>query len=127
MFLGVIDGMAMGMPDVCKTPPFAIPTPYPNIWDLSMTSPVPTVMIGGLPSVNLMSKGFLSQGDEVGVMGGVISSMIMGMGMFMTGAPNILIAGAPAVVMGQSMTMQNTNNAPGNVMLVGQMAAMAAA
>ena len=127
MFLGVIDGMAMGMPDVCKTPPFAIPIPYPNIWDLSMTSPEPTVMMGGLPSVNLMSKGFLSQGDEVGVMGGVISSMIMGMGMFMTGAPTILIAGAPAVVMGQSMTMQNTNNAPGNVMLVGQMVAMAAA
>jgi hypothetical protein len=124
MFLGVISGMAMAPgSDICKTPvgPVVVPIPYPNILDLSMTEPLPTITMGGTPAVNMQCKGLLSQGDEAGVLGGVISSMIMGTGQFLSGVPNIMIGGAPAIIMGGTATLQNSNNAPGNVTLVGQM------
>lgn len=123
MFLGVISGKALAPGNnICKTQlgPVVTPLPYPNIWDLAMTEPLANITFENTPAINLKSKGLLSQGDTAGTLGGVISSTIMGTGKFVSGAPKVLIAGAPAVIMGRSSTLQNKDNAPGNVTLVGQ-------
>ena len=76
---GPIPGMDLAFPDVCKTPPFAIPIPLPNI-ALSVTA-VPTVFnqfIVGMPAHNLMTMDAISNGDEAGAMGGVASQLIIG-------------------------------------------------
>ncbi|MCF6775360.1 DUF4150 domain-containing protein [Thiotrichales bacterium 19X7-9] len=124
MLVGVIDGEAMAPgDDVCKTQvgPAVVPIPYPNIWDLTLSEPLPTILIDGTPAMNLECMGDLTQGDEAGIEGGIISSEIMGEGQCLTGAENVLLDGAPAVIMGGSTTMQNSENAPGDVMLVAQM------
>ena len=74
-----LGGMNLAFPDVCMTPPFAIPIPYPNI-DLGLTA-VPTalnVLIVGGPAHNMMTMGTISNGDNAGVMMGVMSGMVMG-------------------------------------------------
>lgn len=128
MMIGVIDGEAMSPgDDVCKTQvgPAVVPIPYPNVWDLTMSEPLPTITIDGTPAMNLECMGEMTQGDEAGIDMGVISEEVMGEGQCLTGAENVLLDGAPAVIMGGSSTMQNSENAPGDVMMVGQFVASA--
>lgn len=71
--------MNLAFPDVCLTPPLAIPIPYPNI-TFSFTH-IPsqfTVIIGGGLAENLLTFGTTSLGDFGGVMGGVASGMVAG-------------------------------------------------
>ena len=97
---GPIPGMDLAFPDVCKTPPFAIPIPYPNI-ALSMTA-IPTVFnqfIMGMPAHNLMTMDAVSLGDMVGVMGGVVSQIIAGPSRHIMGSTNVFCGPAPATKM----------------------------
>ena len=60
-------GMAMGMPDVCKTPPFAIPAPFPDIGNNAMCIPgYFTILTAGMPDLNLLSMYAITQGRRGG-------------------------------------------------------------
>jgi len=89
-------------PDVCKTPSPAgpLPIPYPNVAETSMADPgglVPEVTITGMPAMNLMSKIMLSNGDQAGAAGGVVSGKIMGEMAFTLGSVTVMVGGKPAV------------------------------
>lgn len=76
--LGVLN---LGFPDVCKTlvGPVVVPLPYPNI-AVSVTH-IPSqfkVIIGGGLAENLLTSGTISNGDQVGILMGLISNLIMG-------------------------------------------------
>ena len=106
-------GMSMGMPDVCKTPPFAIPAPFPNIAMNAMAIPTYfTVMIMGQPELNIGSMYALSSGDEGGSMGGVVSQVIVGMGRPMLGSMTYNVGGMPSWRT-TAPTIQNMMNCPG--------------
>ena len=115
-------GMALGFPDVCKTPagPAIVPIPYPNIAMGPMgVPPVPTILFGGAPAHNLTKEVPLTQGDDAGVAGGVVSSEVMGSAMCIDGANTVLLSGAPATRM-TSPTLQNGTNAPGACLVPSQ-------
>jgi hypothetical protein len=74
-------GTCFGFPDVCKTQvgPAVVPLPYPNIGMLPTgVSTTTKVLIKNMPAYTAGSKLPMSQGDEAGADGGVISGMIMG-------------------------------------------------
>jgi hypothetical protein len=103
-------GMDMGFPDACKTPTPAgpIPIPYPNIAMSATTAPVvPNVLIDCMPSINMASKGLISNGDQAGVVGGLIDSMIMGQTNYNVGCFTIFFGGTPAQRL-TSVTGQNS-------------------
>ena len=113
-------GMSMGMPDVCKTPPFAIPAPFPNLGNNAMVVPgYFTIMINGMPELNLASQYPVTNGDEAGAMGGVASQIIAGMGRPMLGSMSYFCGGMPAWRL-TAPTIQNLSNAPGVTMVPGQ-------
>ena len=72
-------GTAVGGPDVCKTPaPPAppIPTPYPNMGDVSSSDgTVSKVVCENKEIVVESSKIPSSKGDEAGTLGGMISNV----------------------------------------------------
>jgi hypothetical protein len=76
--------MSSGPNDICKTPaPPAppIPLPYPNIAMSATMGPGFTTktLAMGTPIWTKKGKSALSNGDQPGVAGGVVSSKIMGM------------------------------------------------
>lgn len=74
--LGVLN---FGFPDVCLVPPFAIPTPFPNL--AFSTTHIPSVfnvLFGGGLAENLLTTGTVSNGDEAGVLLGLISHFMDG-------------------------------------------------
>ena len=86
------------VPDICKTPTPAgpMPMPYPNTADTSMADPgglVMAVLVCGLPAMNLMSKVLLSNGDQAGAAGGVVSGKIMGSMAFIDGSATVMVGG----------------------------------
>ena len=108
-------GVALAMPDVCKTPagPVVVPLPYPNMALLPMSVGFcPTILFGGAPAHNMMSIVPLTMGDEAGVLGGILSGVFMGPSTCMDGAFTVLLDGAPATRL-TSSTLQNEINAPG--------------
>jgi len=125
-------GMDQGFPDVCLTPATVpVPTPYPNIAMSSNTAPVvDTILINCMPVINQLSKGFVSNGDEAGTLGGVASHMIDGMTLYQKGCSAIYVGGAPAQRL-TSVTAQNaigtTSNAPGMCLAPSQTTVLASA
>lgn len=107
-------GQTMGMPDVCKTPaPPAppVPIPYPNIGMLPTATGFATkVQIGSMPALTLQSKMPMSQGDEAGVAGGVVSGVNMGPVSYKKGSSSVQIQGSPAVYL-TALTGHNGSNA----------------
>lgn len=97
-------------PDVCKTPiPPAgpVPIPYPNIALSSTHVPSCTnIIIGGGMAENLMTEGTLSNGDQAGVAGGVVSGLMMGPDKYLMGSTKVFLGGAPAARL-TSSTGQN--------------------
>ncbi|HKJ88425.1 MAG TPA: DUF4150 domain-containing protein [Gammaproteobacteria bacterium] len=72
-------GMNFAIPDVCLTPPFAIPIPYPNIAMSAMAIPSQFKILNlGMPVHNMMTMGTISLGDQAGVMLNPLSGMFMG-------------------------------------------------
>ncbi|MFH1139993.1 MAG: DUF4150 domain-containing protein [Pseudomonadota bacterium] len=112
-------GMDFGFPDVCITPvgPVPTPIPYPNIAMTATTAPAAyNVLVDCMPSVNLLSMGLVSLGDQAGVLGGVVDHIMSGQSEYIVGCFTILVDGVPAQRL-TSVTGQNslgkTPNAPG--------------
>ena len=127
MFANTMQGGTLfAFPDVCKTPtPVGpIPIPYPNTAMCPTANPATAsmkVFIANMPSMNVKTEFPMSQGDNAGVAGGVVSQTVMGPAKFMMGSTCVMLEGSPAVRL-TSPTLQNgTNaNAPGFSMVPGQ-------
>ncbi|MGL1932061.1 MAG: DUF4150 domain-containing protein [Desulfotalea sp.] len=103
-------GMDMGFPDVCLTPagPVPVPIPYPNIAESAVTAPaVYNVLTDCMPTLNMMSMGLVSEGDEPGVLMGVVSHLESGQTDYLVGCITILAGGAPVQRL-TSVTGQNS-------------------
>jgi hypothetical protein len=80
----IAGGQCMGMPDVCLTPaPPAppVPIPYPNIAMLPQANPGTAsmkVLVSNSPAFHKGTMIMMTNGDQAGVAGGVMSGMIMG-------------------------------------------------
>lgn len=114
---GPISGMQMGLPDVCKTPvgPVVVPVPYPNIAMTPMAIPTQfTVFTMCMPSHNMTTMVELTEGDEPGVLMGLISQLDMGTAACIFGSTNVFLGGPPATKL-TSPTGQNgiVPNVPG--------------
>jgi len=112
-------GMDLGFPDVCLTPagPAVVPIPYPDIAVTATTAPAAyNVTVDCMPTVNQLSMGLMSNGDEPGILGGVASHLIDGQTEYIVGCFTILVDGIPAQRL-TSVTGQNAlgmlPNAPG--------------
>jgi hypothetical protein len=107
-------GNCMAMPDVCKVPaPPAppIPTPFPNTAMLAMATDQSTkVKFFSSAVVTMKSKIPSTQGDEAGVLGGLVSGMNMGQASFKKGSSKVKIEGQPCIHL-TSMSGQNGSNA----------------
>lgn len=112
-------GTNFAFPDVCTTPygPATVPTPYPNTLMTATTAPAAyNVLTDCMPSLNQMSQGLVSVGDQPGVLLGVADGSISGGNFYVVGCLTILVGGAPAQRL-TSVTGQNAigkmPNAPG--------------
>ncbi|MDX3905811.1 MAG: DUF4150 domain-containing protein [Pigmentiphaga sp.] len=106
-------GMDLAFPDVCKTPPAALPIPYPNM-AMGPTA-IPNawnILYMGTPAHNLATTTPITMGDTPGVMLGIAAPSVMGPSRHITGAFTVLVKGTPATRM-TSLSMQNRNNALG--------------
>jgi uncharacterized Zn-binding protein involved in type VI secretion len=110
------EGVAFAMPDVCKTPSPAgpIPIPYPNTAELAMANPgtcAETVNIVGMPAATTETMIMLTDGDDAGAAGGVVSSMFIGPAQFKLGSSVVMIEGMPAAFMGSMVAHNGVANA----------------
>ncbi|MCY4453021.1 MAG: DUF4150 domain-containing protein [Immundisolibacterales bacterium] len=113
-------GMSMAMPDVCMTPPLAIPAPFPNIASNALAIPAYfTIMINGMPELNTLSTYAITSGDEGGTFGGVASGTVVGPGRPMMGSAACFVGGAPSWRL-TAPTLQNLTNAPGTTLVPSQ-------
>jgi hypothetical protein len=117
------NGQCMAMPDVCQTPaPPAppIPVPYPNIGLPMMGNPTTLkVLICGMPALTKSSKITITNGDQAGAVGGVVSGKIMGPAEFINGSMKVKLEGNPAVRLADP-TKQNDGNTVGAVLAPSQ-------
>ncbi|KGD72601.1 type VI secretion protein [Tatumella morbirosei] len=103
-------GTDQAMADVCKNP---VPATYVNLAPGPTAIPnIPFILFAGGPAHNMATITPITQGDEAGVLGGVISQTVMGPSRHITGCSTLLLQGMPATRL-TSVTQQNTNNAPG--------------
>ncbi len=119
-------GMDMAMPDVCKTPvppPVTqIPVPYPNLGMRATALPPTTSMkhlLTVMPSHNISTTMPTSLGDTAGVLGGMVSSTMMGPVRNTKCSSKIITGGTPATRM-LDTTIQNNINASGMTLVPGQ-------
>ncbi|HSU55987.1 MAG TPA: DUF4150 domain-containing protein [Candidatus Dormibacteraeota bacterium] len=106
-------GQCFAMPDVCKTPTPAgpIPIPYPNIAMVSNAVKTSTkVTFSNKQVVVENSEIPMSQGDEAGTAGGVVSGRNMDKVVFKKGSSKVLIEGKGCAYL-TSMTGHNGANA----------------
>jgi len=111
----------MTIPDVCKTPTPAgpIPIPYPNTGTTLMANPatiVDNVFIAAMPAVVEESEIMMSEGDDLGVAGGIISSMFIGPISVELGSVTVFIGGRGAAYVG---SLTGHNGDPNSNMPVG--------
>jgi hypothetical protein len=105
--IGVLNIAAV--PDVCKTPvgPVPVPVPYPNLATSCTHIPaVLNVMFGIGLAENLLTEGTISEGDQAGVLGGVVSQIFMGPDRYLTSSLKLLVGGIFATRM-TSLTGHN--------------------
>lgn len=109
--LGVL---SFAFPDVCLVPVLGapVPTPFPNI-ALSFAD-IPTqfqVIIGGGLAENLITVGAISNGDEGGVQGGVVSHQEMGQFRSLLGSFTVFMGAMPCThmlgIVGQNGMLPN--------------------
>ena len=99
----------VAFPDVCKTPTPAgpVPLPYPNLAPSMTHIPVViNIFIGGGMAHNLLTIAPTSTGDEAGVVGGVLDSVIKGISLYLLGSFKVIYGVAPAART-TSPTLQN--------------------
>jgi hypothetical protein len=102
-------GICFAFPDVCKvpTPAGPIPTPFPNIAQLMLAVNTSTkVFVQFMPAVTMKSQIPLSNGDEAGSAGGVVSGVFIGPASFSKGSSKVIVEGMPWVNL-TAMTRQN--------------------
>jgi hypothetical protein len=109
--LGVFN---FAFPDVCFVPVLGVPvpTPFPNI-ALSFAD-IPAqfeVIVGGGLAENLITIGALSNGDQVGAEGGVVSHLIMGQFRALLGSFKVFMGCIPCThmlgIVGQNGLLPN--------------------
>jgi Domain of unknown function (DUF4150) len=109
--LGVLN---FAFPDVCFVPVLGVPvpTPFPNI-ALSFTD-IPAqfeVIVGGGLAENLVTIGAISNGDQVGAEGGVVSHLIMGQFRSLLGSFKVFMGCIPCThmlgIVGQNGLLPN--------------------
>jgi hypothetical protein len=106
-------GMDLAPADVCKTPPFGQPIPYPNVANGPEAIPnVPNIIYVGGPVHNLNTIIPVTHNDEPGSMGGVASGTVAAQSKHVTGANKIIIQGAPISRM-TSVNLPNSQNTAG--------------
>ena len=111
-------GNCMAMPDVClvPAPPLPpIPTPFPNMAMASQGLPptcAMTVLVSNKFMIVLNAMIPMSNGDAAGVVGGVMSGMIMGPVTFKLGSFKVMAEGKGICSLA-AMTSQN-GMGPGN-------------
>lgn len=107
-------GMDMGFPDVCKTPILGapVPIPYPNIAFSATTAPAAfNVLTDAMPTINQMSEGLVSVGDEAGLELGLVDEDLSGGTTYLVGCITIMVEGVPA----QRLTSVTGQNAMGEL------------
>lgn len=120
-------GIAFAFPDVCLTPaPPAppVPTPYPNVAQLSQAAPVSdaggrALKVGPAGDYVLLlgSEVAQSSGDEAGSVGGVKSGMIKGKCTVVQASRSVLYGPqGKGLVRFADRTEQNSGNAQGMVL-----------
>lgn len=120
-------GMDFGFPDVCLTPIAGVPTPlpYPNI--AMKATAIPTalnILNMCAPIHNLTTITPLSNGDNVGVMMGVASGIVMGPAHHVLGSTCLLNQCMPQTRCFMDMTIQNSTNCPGTNLMPSQVTCM---
>lgn len=106
-------GVDFAPADVCKTPPFATPVPYPNQANGSEAiTNIPNIIYVGGPVHNLNTVIPVTHNDEPGSMGGVASGTVASMSKHVSGANKIIIQGAPISRM-TSVNLPNNQNTAG--------------
>ncbi|MCA8911488.1 MAG: DUF4150 domain-containing protein [Planctomycetes bacterium] len=109
-----MSGQCMGNPDVCKTPaaPSPVPIPYPNIAQCMMANPgtcTMTAKIENFPIIVLNSQITMSNGDEAGTLGGVVSNVFIGPATYKKGSSTVKAEGKPVCYV-TSLVGQNGAN-----------------
>ena len=90
------EGLAVGFPDACKTPPDGQVVPYLNVaLSKDAAGTAASVFCDGHAVMKLSSCFETSYGDEPGAMGGVISGTVQGKASFITASQNVFIEGEP--------------------------------
>lgn len=115
-------GQCMAAADVCKvlTPAGPVPTPFPNIGMPPMgNSPASKVLVSGMPALTKASKIPISNGDQLGTLGGVVSNKVMGEVEFIVGSAKVKFEGQPAVRL-STPTKHNAGNTVGSVLVPSQ-------
>jgi len=96
-------GMNVHFPDVVKAPapplPF-IPVPLPNMGAHAMAVPfAPTILLMMSPALNMLSVIPMTNLDEAGILGGLISQIIKGPSMFNMGSPIVMVMFVPGITL----------------------------
>ncbi|MGY4730815.1 DUF4150 domain-containing protein [Burkholderia pyrrocinia] len=120
-------GLCMSPVDVCKTPTPGgpVPIPYPNTgMPMTGTSITTKVLVCGMPALTKKSTIPMTNGDQPGSVGGVMSGKIMGKVEFTAGSTKVKLEGSPAVRL-TTPTRQNDGNAAGAVLQPSQQKVMA--
>jgi hypothetical protein len=98
------------LPDVCKTPPYTTPVPYPNIaLAADLVGGTVTIAVDGSPAAVQSSMFVKSTGDEPGALGGVVSQVFMMEATFLSFSPTVLFEGQPACRLTDKMLMNKAN------------------
>jgi len=106
-------GQCFAFPDVCKTPSTGgpIPIPYPNFGQVMQATKTATkVKMCQKPVVTKKSEMTMSQGDEAGVNGGVVSNKNMDKVQYQKGSGKVKVEGQECEFL-TAMTGQNGSNA----------------
>ncbi|MBA3707731.1 MAG: DUF4150 domain-containing protein [Planctomycetes bacterium] len=105
--------VSIAFPDVCKTTPFMVPVPYPNIGKSSDTAGGPTsVTVDGKMPMVKGARYACSTGDEAGAGGGVLSQSTRGACAFLLYSFDVTFEGRGACRVGDPM-FHNKKNALG--------------
>ena len=108
-------GINLAFPDVCKTPPVAVPIPYPNVaLGVMGVPPVGKVLFSCAPAHNMATTIPMTMGDNPGVMMGMVSQTVMMSSRQSTAAFTVILCGLPATRL-TSMSIQNVVNIPPGV------------
>ncbi|WP_238485448.1 DUF4150 domain-containing protein [Rahnella ecdela] len=99
------------LPDVCKTPPFAVPVPYDNeAYSADLTNGTSSVFAdGGNMIANFGSKFARSVFDESGSMGGIKSGTNRAEADWISHSFNVFFEGQPACRLTDKMFMNHHN------------------